>query len=932
MTTPITQRHYLEINRQTLRVASFADRAIVGWSEVSLVNPDAVKGALAPLIATASEHELYVNGAAINPFRTFWHASSAEEAPRFRTSEEMQAFSAALPHRFRGDLALTYCLAANGEPITPHGNARWLLGVTPVEAMLPLLDQVSSDRRIASDGIFAASMVHIGAVSATMANDNRNRVVLWELAENKSQLILITANGVEAVVSCAIGSEELFDAIQASLGLRARGAAERLFANDDFDCTDIAGKVGERFASVLKPALAGLAKGNSPFALFCPALLGTQQWFIDAVSSAAGMIPWQFDRAKTIKHLQLTPNANVNAGGSPGAYGLLYLAAMEGQPSQRWCASWWAQTGNELAAEDTTSPMEGEIAPEPRGNTAPIVEVPPPAPVPVPQPAPAAPAPKPAPAPTPAPAPKPAPAPAPAAPAPKPAPAPAPAAKPAPAAAKPAPAPEKPAPAPAAKAAPAPAAKAAPAPEKPAPAKPVAKAAVETKPKSSDTVPPSAKKGGSKMPLIAAAIAVIALGIGGYFYMDGQSKAKAAEEQRVAEAAKLQKERDAEKRAAEVRLREIQAEAEKQKKLAEAERLVAMEQARKQAEEQTRQQLSQQFDAERKTKFPGILVVTTQPTGASVVIDNELPRTSPFSLNTIQPGKHRVSISLMGYETLETVADIVGGETTDLGMIQLEKAMGSVEIASTPADVQFTLRQANAAPGAAPVRTGRTPMKIDDVAPGDYVVSYQRIGWAERTVPVQIAKGKTASANVQFKGGSVVLTSYPAGAQVTRGGIAVGVTPVTLSGLPAQKVEYEFNLAGHEKAVVSGNVVENQSITLNASLLSFDRVSLTREVKTQAKPLNREAPKIDPAVPVGSTITITFVVDRNGTTRDHTFQLKEKTDNAVFAQRCIDAVKQWKFSPAISLEGKPINVRLSVPFTVNPGQQSPDDLSNPFVR
>src|SRR4051812_49294428 len=113
MTTPNTQRHYLEINRQTLRVASFADRAIVGWSEVSLVNPDAVKSALAPLIATASEHELYVNGAAINPFRTFWHASNAEESPRFRSSEEMQAFSAALPHRFRGDLALTYCLAAN---------------------------------------------------------------------------------------------------------------------------------------------------------------------------------------------------------------------------------------------------------------------------------------------------------------------------------------------------------------------------------------------------------------------------------------------------------------------------------------------------------------------------------------------------------------------------------------------------------------------------------------------------------------------------------------------------------------------------------------------------------------------------------------------------------------------------------------------------
>jgi len=419
--------------------------------------------------------------------------------------------------------------------------------------------------------------------------------------------------------------------------------------------------------------------------------------------------------------------------------------------------------------------------------------------------------------------------------------------------------------------------------------------------------------------------------IGVYFYMDGKSKAIAAEEQRVAEVAKQQKERDAEKRAAEARLREIQADAEKQRKQAEAERLVAMEQARKQAEEQTRQKLSEQFDAERKTKFPGILVVTTQPTGASVTIDTDLPRTSPFSLNTVQPGKHRVSISLPGYESFETTADIVGGETTDLGMIQLQKAAGTVDISSTPADVLYNLRLANAPAGSAPFRTGRTPFKVDDVPPGDYLVVYQRLGWQDHAVPVQVSKGKTVTASYEYKGGSVVLTSYPAGAQVTRGGIAVGVTPVTLSGLPPQKVEYEFNLVGYEKATVSGTVVDNQSVTLNASLLSFDRVTLPRDIKTQPKALVQGAPKIDPAIPVGSTITITFVVDRSGSTRDHTFQLKEKTDNAVFAQRCIDAIKLWKYSPAIGLEGKPINVKLSIPFNVS-AQQTDGAPPGMFTR
>jgi hypothetical protein len=422
------------------------------------------------------------------------------------------------------------------------------------------------------------------------------------------------------------------------------------------------------------------------------------------------------------------------------------------------------------------------------------------------------------------------------------------------------------------------------------------------------------------MAIIAVAV-VLLLGVVGYFIMDNQSKAKAADAEKERVALETQKTRDTEKKAAEAKLKEMQAEAERLRKQAEAERLVAMEQARKQAEEQTRQQLSQQFDAERKTKFPGILIVTTQPSGAAVTIDADLPRNTPLSINTIMPGKHRVSIVLTGYESLETIVDIIGGETTDMGLVQLQKAAGTLEVSSSPSDVPFTLRQ-----GLSTIKTGRSPAKIDDLPPGDYVVTYQRSGWAERAVNVSVAKGKTATSSLEYKGGSVVLTSSPAGAQVTRGGIAVGVTPLTLSGLPTQKVEYDFNLSGHEKVTLSGSVTENQSITLNAVMLSFDRVASAREIKNQPKPLTQGQPKIDPTIPVGSTATITFVVDRNGSTRDHTFQLKDKMDNAIFAQRCIDAVKLWKFSPALNQEGKPINVKISVPFNVTPQAEEPVNI------
>ena len=313
----------------------------------------------------------------------------------------------------------------------------------------------------------------------------------------------------------------------------------------------------------------------------------------------------------------------------------------------------------------------------------------------------------------------------------------------------------------------------------------------------------------------------------------------------------------------------VEAEVAQSRKQAEADRLAAMEQARKQAEKQIRLQLSQQFDAERKTTFPGILIVTTQPSGASVTIDSDMPRNSPLSINTLMPGKHRVSIALQGYESLETIVEIDGAETTDMGLVQLQKATGSLEVSSIPSDVQFTLRLATSPLSAALIKTGRSPAKIDDLPPGDYVVTYQRSGWAERAVNIPVAKGKIAMSTLEYKGGSVVLTSSPAGAQVTRGGIAVGVTPLTLSGLPTQKVEYDFNMAGHEKVTLGASVVEGQSITLDAVMLSFDRIASAREIKNQPKPLTQGLPKIDPTIPVGSTAVVTFVVDRNGSTRDH---------------------------------------------------------------
>jgi TonB family protein len=907
MPTQNDQRHYLEINRHILRVITVSNNVITALSEVTLINPGAIAKAMGPLRTSGTADEIYVAGAAINPFQTFWHVSTPGEASRYRTAETLQTFTASLPHAFGGNLALAHCLASDGEPVPAQGDTKWLLGITPVEAMLPLLERVSAEGNIATDRVFTATVAHIGALKAALGAEARTKVALWEWAEGRSQIVLVSGKGVEAIESCPIGNEELLAAIQKELGLNSRVAAENLFANEAYDFSE-SRKLGERLASAVRPVLAKFQTGNTPPALFCPALLGPQQCVIKAVATALGTTVWSFDRAQILKQLELQVRDETLARQmSAGSYGLLYFAAMDRKSSQQWCASWLAQTESESARPEAEVPAPSVKSkpPMPTAKTTPPQETKPA----VSRPAPAAkPAPKSEPRPTPAPARA------------------ATAVATATAIATP-------------KAAvvvetkvttsakPAtevkPAVDVKPATE-PKPAL-VAKAPTFPKPnplpKQPVVVRPSANNN-SKLYMVAGACVVLLLAVGGWFYMDSQSEKKAAAERE--ERALV------EQKATEARLQEVQAkaaaEAEQQKQKAEADRQAAIAQAKKEAEEAVRTQLSQQFDAERRQKFPGMLIVTTQPSGASISIDGQLPQMSPVTLHNIEPGKHKVSIILPGYDSQELSAEVIGGQTADLGLIQLEKSFGTLSISTVPQGVSFVVKKTGAAASDQPVKTGTTPAHFDDLLPGDYVIEYKRAGWSDQTLPAQILRGETSTASYEYQGNTVVITSTPSGAKVIKDGVIIGSTPMTLHDLPPQKVEYTFAMPGYDSATMNGNVTEGGSLNLNAVLLSVNRLATAKEIKDSPKPLFTVAPLVPPKVAVGTQVTISLIVEKDGKTRD--IAVEKSTDTA-FAEECLKAVRKWKFSPAINKEGKPVNLKVSVPFAVTPNTK-PSDLPANF--
>jgi hypothetical protein len=114
----------------------------------------------------------------------------------------------------------------------------------------------------------------VAAISAALRAAGKGAVALWDLGVDQSSLLLVTASGVEATVPCEVGLGSIFEAVQAALRLKFRGAGERLFFNETYDFTEPGPKVGASVGAKLKFALSQLPASGGPPALACIGLTG----------------------------------------------------------------------------------------------------------------------------------------------------------------------------------------------------------------------------------------------------------------------------------------------------------------------------------------------------------------------------------------------------------------------------------------------------------------------------------------------------------------------------------------------------------------------------------------------------------------------------------------------------------------------------------
>jgi TonB family protein len=408
--------------------------------------------------------------------------------------------------------------------------------------------------------------------------------------------------------------------------------------------------------------------------------------------------------------------------------------------------------------------------------------------------------------------------------------------------------------------------------------------------------------------MISIAAAVIVLGAVGYLAYDNHQKAVAADQAKAESdrLAAVQKEKDrlaAEKDRAD-------AEALKKAKEEAATQIAASEAARQQAEERARVETAAHLAAAR-----GKINIATDPAGATVTIGDLPPRTSPALFEDIKLGHYSVTVSLRNYDNVRLELDVREGAIADPGVVKLSHQLGSLDIASDPAGSNYDVRPAGSRLFVDPseIRSGTTPASFGDLPAGDYVVTFSRDGFASHGESVSVDHGATAHVAWKFTNGNLLVTSTPSGATVTSNGRVLGITPLTLSNLQSGDVTYDLNLVGYDTTTVSGKVQGGMTLKLNATMLSVDRLAKLSDLDVRPQPIEMDQPSLSSGANNG-VVEISLTVDRFGNTKDPTV-VKNTTKSPDVAKACLEAVSKWKFKPGM-IDDKPVNVRVTVPFTI----------------
>ena len=183
------------------------------------------------------------------------------------------------------------------------------------------------------------------------------------------------------------------------------------------------------------------------------------------------------------------------------------------------------------------------------------------------------------------------------------------------------------------------------------------------------------------------------------------------------------------------------------------------------------------------------VTIPTTPTSAKILIDGELSDFMTPGPAEILQGEHRVTVTLPGYESWTDLVYVKPQQHLTLNPIQLNKALATVVVNSSPKGASVTLDDQYV--GITPLETHISPDE-----PHSLRVSRVGHGVHEQTLVLASESAKTLSIQLQPLTGEVQIVTQPQDAEVWVDGQRKGSSDLTLM-LTALPHDIELRLDGH---------------------------------------------------------------------------------------------------------------------------------------
>lgn len=186
--------------------------------------------------------------------------------------------------------------------------------------------------------------------------------------------------------------------------------------------------------------------------------------------------------------------------------------------------------------------------------------------------------------------------------------------------------------------------------------------------------------------------------------------------------------------------------------------------------------------------------LTTNPSGATVVVDGRDRGVTPVTLYDLEPGRHLVKLRLAGHDEAVRFIDTRKSPLVEQNTV-LEETKGLLLLKTEPegADVQVD-----------GVSVGQTPRLVSTLSVGEvHQVRFRKAGYQDQTISVRFdgRRPQVREERLVLASGTIDVMSEPTGAEVTVNGIVRGKTPLRVTGVPKGRAIVKFSLAGYEEAV-----------------------------------------------------------------------------------------------------------------------------------